>query len=76
MEPIGALRSDKLVFTVREAAMILCVNVKTLYAEIAAGRFPALRVGRAIRIARSVIVSFLEQGCVAPPGGKNGGQTR
>lgn len=76
MALVALLLPDKLVFTVREAAAILCVNVKTLYAEIAAGRFPALRVGRAIRIARSVIVSFLEQGRVAPPGGKNGGQTR
>ena len=76
MARVGLPLPDKLVFTVREAAVILCVNVKTLYAEIAAGRFPALRVGRAIRIARSVIVSFLEQGRVAPPGGKNGGQTR
>lgn len=64
------------VMSVREAAAILGVNVKTLYAEIAAGRFPALRLGRAIRIARSVIASFLEQGRVAPPGGQNGGETR
>lgn len=64
------------VLTVREAANLLGVNVKTLYAEIAAGRFPALRLGRAIRIARSVVTSFLEQGRVAPSGGQNGGKTR
>jgi excisionase family DNA binding protein len=76
MALVALLLPDKLVFTVRETAAIYGVNVKTLYAEIAAGRFPAIKVGRAIRIARSVIVSFLEQGCVAPLGGKNGGQTR
>jgi excisionase family DNA binding protein len=68
--------SDRPVLTVREASDLLGVNVKTLYAEITAGRFPALRVGRAIRIARSVIASLLEQGRVAPSGGKNGGTTR
>ena len=67
---------EKPVLTVREAAALLGVNVKTLYAEIAAGRFPALRLGRAIRIARAVITSFLEQGRVAPSGGRNGGTTR
>jgi len=67
---------ERPVLTVREAAEILGVNVKTLYAEIAAQRFPALRLGRAIRIASAVIASFLEQGRVAPPGGKNGGTTR
>jgi excisionase family DNA binding protein len=39
---------DKPVLTVREAAGLLGVNVKTLYAEITAGRFPAIRLGRAI----------------------------
>ena len=67
---------DRPVITVREAAALLGVNVKTLYAEIAARRFPAMRLGRAIRIARTVITSFLEQGRVAPPGGQNGGTTR
>jgi excisionase family DNA binding protein len=67
---------DRPVLTVREAAALLGVNVKTLYAEITAGRFPALRLGRAIRIARSVVASFLEQGRVAPSGGQNGGKTR
>jgi excisionase family DNA binding protein len=64
------------VLTVREAAALLNVNVKTLYAEITAGRFPAIRLGRAIRISRSVVASALEQGRVAPSGGRNGGTTR
>jgi excisionase family DNA binding protein len=67
---------EKPVLTVREAAGLLGVNVKTLYAEITAGRFPAIRLGRAIRISRSVIASSLEQGRVAPSGGRNGGTTR
>lgn len=54
---------------------LLGVNVKTLYSEIAAGRFPALRLGRAIRISRSAIVTMLE-GRVGPPGGPNGGKAR
>jgi excisionase family DNA binding protein len=67
---------EKAVLTVREAAGLLGVNVKTLYAEIAAGRFPAIHLGRAIRISRSVIASSLEQGRVTPSGGRNGGRTR
>lgn len=62
--------------TVREAAQILGVNVKTLYAEIQAGRFPAIRLGRVIRISRTVLASMVEQGCVAPPGGIHGSTTR
>jgi excisionase family DNA binding protein len=64
------------VLTVKEAAAILGVNVKTLYAEIDAGTFPALRVGRVIRIATNVLASFLEQGRVAPSGGIHAGKTR
>jgi len=67
---------ERPVLTVREAAGVLDVNVKTLYAEIAAGRFPAIRLGRVIRIARNVVASFLEQGRVAPPGGIHVGKTR
>jgi len=67
---------ERPVLTVREAAGLLGVNVKTLYSEITAGRFPAIRLGRAIRISRSVVASSLQQGRVAPPGGQNGGKTR
>ena len=75
MPEFGAV-PERPVLTVREAARMLGVNVKTLYAEIKAGRFPAIRLGRAIRISRSVIASSLEQGRVAPSGGRNGGTTR
>jgi excisionase family DNA binding protein len=67
---------ERPVLTVREASALLGVNVKTLYGEIAAGRFPAIHLGRAIRISRSVIASCLLQGRVAPSGGRNGGTTR
>jgi excisionase family DNA binding protein len=64
------------VISVHEAAAILGVNPKTLYVEIRDGRFPAIRLGRAIRISRAVIASILEQGRVTPFGGRNGGKAR
>jgi excisionase family DNA binding protein len=64
------------VLTVKETAAILGVNVKTLYAEIDAGSFPALRVGRVIRIATNVVRSFLEQGRGAPPSESHAVKTR
>ena len=67
---------DRPVLPVKEAAAAIGVNVKTLYDDINAGRFPALRVGRVIRISRNVVASFLQQGCVAPPGGIHAGKTR
>jgi excisionase family DNA binding protein len=67
---------DRPVMNVREAAGLLGVNVKTLYSEITAGRFPAIRLGRALRISRSVVASVLEQGRVAPGGGQDGSKTR
>jgi excisionase family DNA binding protein len=45
--------------TVAEAARILRVNVKTVYAEIASGRLPHVMLGRRIiRIPRAVIASL------------------
>jgi excisionase family DNA binding protein len=38
--------------TVREAADILRVNPKTIYALVAAGKLGSVRVGRVIRIPR------------------------
>jgi excisionase family DNA binding protein len=67
---------EKTVLTVREAAELLRVNVKTIYAFIAAKRIPVLRIGRSIRISRHVIASMLEQGHVAPSGGIHAGRTR
>jgi excisionase family DNA binding protein len=67
---------DRPTLTVQETATVLGVNVKTLYAEIASGRFPAIRLGRVLRIARSVVASILEQGRVAPTGENHAGKTR
>ncbi len=41
--------------TVKEAADFLRVNVKTVYALIAAGRLRCVRVGRVIRIPRAAL---------------------
>lgn len=67
---------DRPVLTVREAAAVLGVNVKTLYNEIHEQRFPAIHLGRVIRIARSVVSSFLEQGRVPLSGETRAGRTR
>ncbi len=55
------------VVTVGEAAAHLDVDRKTLYAEIAAGRFPAIHIGRAIRIPRAVLTLALEHGRLQVP---------
>ncbi len=41
--------------TVREAAQVLRLNVKTVYAECDAGRLQCRRFGRSIRIPRAVV---------------------
>jgi excisionase family DNA binding protein len=51
--------------SMHEAAQILGVNVKTLYAEANAGRFPVLRFGRTMRISRSVLDAILARGSIA-----------
>lgn len=43
------------VVTVSEAAQFLRVNVKTVYQAIAAGRIPAIRLGRTLRISRAAL---------------------
>jgi excisionase family DNA binding protein len=45
--------------TVKEAADLLRVNVKTIYAELASGRLPHVMLGRRIiRIPRAVVASL------------------
>ncbi len=49
------------VLTVDEAAALLRVNRKTLYAAIAAGKVPGtLKIGRSIRISRSALESWMQ----------------
>jgi excisionase family DNA binding protein len=62
--------------TMKEVAQLLGVSVKTLYGEAKHGRFPVIRLGRTMRVARVVVESILEQGRVPPLGGPNGGKTR
>jgi excisionase family DNA binding protein len=47
--------------TVKEAAALLKVNVKTVYAEIAAGRISYVKIGRLFRIPRTVLSSMVQQ---------------
>jgi excisionase family DNA binding protein len=62
--------------TVRETAEAFRVNTKTVYAMIGRGDLRCVRVGRLIRIPRTVVASLLEQGRVAPPGRVHGSTTR
>lgn len=48
-------------FTVPEFAKLLRVNAKTVYAEIAAGRIQAVRLGRALRIPRIAVEALSQQ---------------
>ena len=53
---------DAEMLTVKEAADLLRVNVKTVYLEIAAGRLRHVQLGsRIIRIPRAVIASLLSK---------------
>ena len=48
------------VLTVDEAARLLRVDRKTLYASISAGEVPAARIGGAIRLSRTALLRYLE----------------
>src|SRR5215471_2810631 len=53
---------DPEMLTVKEAAVLLRVNVKTVYAALAAGRLKHVQIGsRIIRIPRSVIASLISK---------------
>ena len=53
---------DVEMLTVKEAAHLLRVNVKTVYLEIATGRLPHVQLGRrVIRIPRAVIASLISK---------------
>ena len=67
---------DRPFLSVRETATVLGVNVKTLYNEINRERFPAIRLGRTIRIARNVVATCMEQGRIAPQGESHADKTR
>jgi excisionase family DNA binding protein len=50
--------------SMHEAAAILGVNVKTLYSEAKAGRFPVLRIGRKMLVSRTALDGILARGCL------------
>ena len=47
--------------TVREAARVLSVSVRTIYTLIEDGRIPAFRVGGQLRLSRDVLASWLAE---------------
>jgi excisionase family DNA binding protein len=60
------------VLTVREVAAILRVGRNQLYAAVARGDLPAVRIGRTIRIPRNALTDLLttlpqQQDSAAPP---------
>jgi excisionase family DNA binding protein len=63
------LRTPRNVFTVAELARRWSVNVKTIYGMIDRNELAIMRVGRLVRIARSVIEDWESQGRVVTPGG-------
>lgn len=57
----GAAPKAADVLTVDEAAALFRVNRKTLYQAIAEGKVPgAIKLGRAIRISRSALESWMQ----------------
>lgn len=57
---------EALVYKVDEAAAALQKGKNWIYEEVAAGRLPALRLGKSIRIPKAAIARLLE--------GKGGGE--
>ena len=54
----SAIQTDsKRYLTVKQAAELLCVDIKTIYRAVAAGELPARRIGRVLRVPRSAVVS-------------------
>lgn len=53
------LASDRATLTVRETALVLGVDQRTVTRAIAAGELPALRIGRRVLIPRLRLVALL-----------------
>lgn len=53
------LASDRATLTVRETALVLGVDQRTITRAIAAGELPALRIGRRVLIPRLRLVALL-----------------
>lgn len=54
--------------TVAEVAPLLCVTPKTVYAWVAAGTFPALKVNGVVRFRRPEVDAYLQRQIVSAPG--------
>ena len=58
--PPGGVEAATEVLTVREAALILRLNLKTLYALLKAGKGPKFqKCGRSIRLSRAALIDWL-----------------
>lgn len=67
--------SDDPYLTIREFATLLRVDHKTVRTAITEGRIPVVRLGRVIRIHRSVLETLATQARVATPDGKPHGRS-
>jgi excisionase family DNA binding protein len=54
------------VLTAREVALLLRVNIKTVYESAKTGTIPCVRLGRHFRFSRRAIMARLEQ-CKSAP---------
>lgn len=61
----GTDSSERLTYTVEEAAAAIGVSERHLRTAIAAGQFPAARLGKRILVARSQVEAWLAQRAVA-----------
>jgi excisionase family DNA binding protein len=55
-------RRAPLLLSVPEAAAILRVSRNLLYAEVASGRIPSVRIGRTVRVPRHVVERMVAEG--------------
>ena len=57
--------SHKLLLDPKEAARLLSVAPRTVYALVAAGRIPCVRIGRSVRLQRKTVEQIAENGLPA-----------
>jgi excisionase family DNA binding protein len=53
--------------TVAEVAQLLCVKPKTVYAWVAAGKFPALKLNGVVRFRRPEVEAYVQRHVVSAP---------